>query len=1281
MESTVVVVETQNCSSNLVPKSGESPIKIDSISIDLVHANDDIVAEKCEHFSIRGYASEMRHENWRKCWPFALDGDRSISEEQDCKLPPLLVPKFRWWCCQSCLHEIGTDGNANEDGTFANNGSKLKSFGPCPHVSSSNGGATIRLSDLQQAVKINVVSGKSDVSARVNVNSSDKSEKAAKIANIPIIGQTDLLENNISKETHISKYAGIDVIASLMKRTLHIGNKVASLQFDEPSIKDNEIVVDTVPESNPSCTVKDATETHQAENHASTSVQQTESVKTHGPLVVANMDNGVRTSEYPSLELDDCDASSESAEIFPGSTSGRKKTRKVRLLTELLGKNGDEKSDLASSEDSPSTAIPDASMGIDSLSAPHDQVSFRGNITSNVGLSKKRKLLQDEEWRLGEMSSPNSGNKNLSSFNRDAETTGEIRIPCTNGTVNGSVSQTGAKSHLVSLKVDKSLIAGKKKNRKTQNFDECLSVSLSREKLQKERQKKPGDTTKSNATDIVLYKSNDVSSELDPFTESTQKAAKKSNLLKKKSKMHQDLDGHAFPIPWNNGLLREGLTSRKEVEIQQTGSVSVAQDASAERGMQFSLNNFLPAKTYDGKYITPIRDGLPPLLPWQGRVLTEHEIGSKDLKMNSVGNSGFPFNSELDAYLWKGMHVDLNSNRTTYRIPFLNEKQKHHSCAEVGSSLVRQMDFSGKNNNGKSVELQDYSAIVWKNYDQRAERASGQGASDDIPMEIVELMAKNQYERCLPDREIDKQPLGTANNTRNHQIRVDLNKVYGNEEMHLLHETTRKPKPRAKNGRIGKIVRDDIQKSVDSFSHLDRNQYNMSQLEQSFSAASFKPFPLCREKPLNGVQISATNSSRQNSAQNWQWIGNMVGQRSSEASVQALGVCNSCQSAPQQNKEVAHLWPSTIPNSVPYLYGIPQKCRDLVANLDVLSHCHGNLPKGNVSGNDDRNFLNQASKFEKHSRKFDSEVLRTHADYPFACKHNGMGSIDLYSNETIPAMHLLSLMDAGLQSGAPVDVDVNQRFVKKTPSLHGHHHSKVFSSLPSRGDRTNSMKHPTYDCYGKSHLPVSFCECTSATPVASPSTSFHHDKSFKKASDFTGESSLKSRERVKKKCSDSQRQNKNCRSQKNVSSSGGLNTTCGTCTVHSMPKMVPGTSDFMMFRAQLQALVSANKQKQEARTMCGTLFHPKSGSENEICSINRNPADFTMPEAGNIYMIRGEDLKFGRGTPSSGMNCVRLQFQPPGALVFFNRHSTCVIFSRQNPKYLDALAKKSLNAL
>ncbi|PPD83150.1 hypothetical protein GOBAR_DD19919 [Gossypium barbadense] len=1097
-ETTIVVKETHHgCSCNLVAKSMESPIKIDSISIDLIKANGDIDTWKCEHFSIRGYASEMRRKDWKKSWPFASDGGQNIFKEQNVNLPPLLVPKFRWWCCQNCQQETGAEGSINEERNVNNNSSKLKSFGSCPlgdSVASSSG--------LLQAGKINVDSRKCDAIACLNVNTSTchplgsgKSNRKVENADKRVIGQTDILENNINKE--IPNYAGLEVIASLMKQALRLDEKAASLQLRNPDLEENEVAGVKLLESNVECTVKDATAT--CETGKSACNQRMALVKGRGSHGIAStvhrVPDAIRTriDEHSSLEFDDCDyASSESDEVLPGTEPGslhRRKNRKVRLLTELLVKNEDEKTNLTSTEDCPSSTIPDASIHMDSTSASQGQVAFQGNVTSGLARRRKRKMPRDEEWMPGElMSSPNNGHKNLRTFNRDAETAYGITSSDSEGTINRTSSQTPAKSNLVNLKVDRSPILGKKKNKKTQSIDECLSLRLSRENLQKERQKKPGDPTKSDATDIVLYKSNDVSagSGFNPFTESVAKAEKKSNLLRKKSKMYQDHSQRTSPVPWNNGILREGPTSREDVEVRQIGNVAVpleiTDDASPEKGLQFSFSNCFPAKRYDTKCSTPIRDGLQSLSSCQGRVLSEYDTGRKDLNMNHAGESTFPTKSQVDAYLGKGMCVDLNSNQNTYRIPFLNERQKHRSPAEVGScSTMQQM------------------------------------------------------------------------------------------------------------------------------------------------------------KPLNGVQFAATNSIRQNSAQNCQRLGNMIGQRSSHATVQALGVCNTCQSAPQQNKEVAHLWSSMISNSMSYVHSIPQKCADQIARLDVLSHCPSSLPKGNMSRNDDRNFLNVASNYEKHCRKFDSDALRrTHADYSFSCKHNAAGSVDLYSNETIPAMHLLSLMDAGLQSGAPVDVDGNQRFVKKTSFVPGHR-PKELLSMASGGYRTNSMKHLSFDCYGKSHQPESFCECMSAAAAVSP-TSFQHGKSFKKAPDFAGQFSMKSREKEKNKCPDSQRQSKNHRSQKTVSSNSGLNTTCGSIPVHSMSKLVLGTSDFTMFPMTLHPKESATKQKHKARTMSGTLFHPKSGSEYGICLINRNPADFTVPEAGNMYMIGGEDLKFGREkAPSSGL--------------------------------------------
>ncbi|CAL8992112.1 unnamed protein product [Prunus brigantina] len=61
--------------------------------------------------------------------------------------------------------------------------------------------------------------------------------------------------------------------------------------------------------------------------------------------------------------------------------------------------------------------------------------------------------------------------------------------------------------------------------------------------------------------------------------------------------------------------------------------------------------------------------------------------------------------------------------------------------------------------------------------------------------------------------------------------------------------------------------------------------------------------------------------------------------------------------------------------------------------------------------------------------------------------------------------------------------------------------------------------------------------------------------------------------------------------------------------------------------------------KLEANNGNGTM-KPLNISKSSFCSLNRNPADFNMPEVGNGYMIRGEDLKFGKRIPFSRRHVV-----------------------------------------
>ncbi|GER32523.1 protein EMBRYONIC FLOWER 1 [Striga asiatica] len=109
MDSIIVVEECnkRNESLALASKSlaSASLVQINSIAIDINCAAEEIdQSPKHEHFSIRGFVSEMRKRDRKKCNPFASEGE---SNNSGMDLPPLSVPKFRWWQCPNCVPEFG----------------------------------------------------------------------------------------------------------------------------------------------------------------------------------------------------------------------------------------------------------------------------------------------------------------------------------------------------------------------------------------------------------------------------------------------------------------------------------------------------------------------------------------------------------------------------------------------------------------------------------------------------------------------------------------------------------------------------------------------------------------------------------------------------------------------------------------------------------------------------------------------------------------------------------------------------------------------------------------------------------------------------------------------------------------------------------------------------------------------------------------------------------------------------------------------------------------------
>ena len=161
-----------------------------------------------------GYVAEVRKRDKKICWPFALDESHNKLEEQTCILPPLDVPKFRWWHCQNCLQEIGTKASEKEIATVPScNNTVYKSNGTCLHMT-SRGAETVLLLDYPRALNVDISEGrKVDASTSGNVNDnehhvslcSDKQDKQAEVACSIIIGmlQLNLLFKHLIEHTSV----------------------------------------------------------------------------------------------------------------------------------------------------------------------------------------------------------------------------------------------------------------------------------------------------------------------------------------------------------------------------------------------------------------------------------------------------------------------------------------------------------------------------------------------------------------------------------------------------------------------------------------------------------------------------------------------------------------------------------------------------------------------------------------------------------------------------------------------------------------------------------------------------------------------------------------------------------------------------------------------------------------------------------------------------------------------------------------------------------------------
>ncbi|KAJ0230658.1 Protein EMBRYONIC FLOWER 1 [Hirschfeldia incana] len=407
----------------------------------------------------------------------------------------------------------------------------------------------------------------------------------------------------------------------------------------------------------------------------------------------------------------------------------------------------------------------------------------------------------------------------------------------------------------------------------------------------------------------------------------------------------------------------------------------------------YLLNDRLAAEGYFRKPIPQVNDSRPVISLHMPE--NDHVRRLREVEANRLGE--FSSSSKPNAGGWLRPGVDAvvdfggNNNNNTDRLSFQNFNLRNTSSSSTefaDRSSVFQKDASGADDRkGKTVMFQEHHGETTKRQSNDRKENAPEDQNDDIPMEIVELLAKNQYERCLPDKEEDvtnnKQPSQETTHKSKNTLLIDLNETYDNGASLEDNNTSRPPKPFERREEQQHI------KSLDFFP-----------ITQPYVPSPFGMFP--------PPQDNRASSNIRFSGQTCQWLGN-VPAMDTQPPYRVLRPCNTCQSVPShQYREAATqppMWATTSMRPPQCHHRTPVSFNmDPSTKLGMLSQAPSNeINTWNL------NFV-AAAAASNGKQKCGSST----SEFSFGCKHgnNNGRSVDAFSSESsIPALHLLSLMD------------------------------------------------------------------------------------------------------------------------------------------------------------------------------------------------------------------------------------------------------------------------------
>ncbi|XP_010915857.1 uncharacterized protein [Elaeis guineensis] len=523
-----------------------------------------------------------------------------------------------------------------------------------------------------------------------------------------------------------------------------------------------------------------------------------------------------------------------------------------------------------------------------------------------------------------------------------------------------------------------------------------------------------------------------------------------------------------------------------------------------------------------------------------------------------------------------------------------------------------------------------------------------QEALDDIPMDIVELLAKNRRLMNAKAAMVNTHSILERTEIMEDNHVLDVNEGHGDKVPGALHENFSQQKSVWNNTGISvwTAVRsdkndDESMKSLDyATSHGRKNDHINLNQEELVSASTGFITPLqCRGHP----NLPMTDSKKNCHLQHHSW--SKMGMQTSES-------CHKGQEILGQNTFRNALGESSTPLSrTPFAINSERVSADY-SHMNMFGHntLLQEKPMTVALNIDYLKTMDQAklhlqnrkesAEFSVHNRSF--PALTSFAELGNTSNSEMMRPQDLYTNESIPAMHLLRLMDSAKWSGMSLqdlpntnhigscwesDLSSTGQCEKEMVGLGPRGKSNQAANPPLVVQHPNQVQHQEISCKPYRPLPrVGVYGSLLQKEISSPlddSGTFRIGYSSKMTS---LEASRKDNSELSYSANKAGVLNAQVPISRNENSESTFSVV--NSNVHHV---------WYSMRNDITGLGISSK---------GAAVEPlNQHCEKEICVINRNPADFTIVDEDNEYMIASDNIWPRPTTPTVNLPS---RFHPNG---------------------------------